>query len=732
MARRRVRGGNDPPLERLADEQAALRRVATLVARAADPSEVFEAVAREIGLLLEADFAGMARFDRDSVETLAFWAADGSRPSGAPRWAAEQEPTTIASPELRVRWDDWSDVPGPLAAYVRDVLGAVSTVAFPIIVDGQPWGALGVHSKQGPFAADTEARLANFSDLVATAVANANARAEVARLAEDQASLRRVATLIAREVPLDAVFAEAVREAACAIGNVDCALWRDEGDGTVSVVAVSGSHAAARLTVAARRPHADEAIVGAVLREGRTKWIASEARAGTIPERTVDVGVRSALGCPILVRDHVWGALTLWALDEELLPPETEARVTPYVDLVATAIGGAEARAQALQLTEEQAALRRVATLVAEGASTSAVFDAVAREMGRLLASDGVTLMRFEPGQEFIIVSHVGRDAERFPSGTRLNHDGDSLATIIRRTGRPARIENYAAVRGEIARLTHELGVTAAIGAPVLVGGRTWGVVAALWHAVGLVPPAESEDRMAQFVELLGTAIANADAHDQLVASRVRVQTAADEARRRVVRDLHDGAQQRLVHSIVVQKLALRALRDGQPDADALVEEALRQTEQGNAELRELAHGILPTPLLRGGLLAGLRSLVERTNLQVDLDVPAHRFALEIEASAYFVIGEALTNVAKHAQATRAGVTAVAAEGVLRIDVCDDGVGGANAGGTGLIGMDDRVAALGGQLTVDSPVGVGTRITASFPLGPDGLPHERARADAKP
>jgi signal transduction histidine kinase len=367
------------------------------------------------------------------------------------------------------------------------------------------------------------------------------------------------------------------------------------------------------------------------------------------------------------------------------------------------------------QLAEEQAALRRVATLVAEGAAPTAVFDAVAAEMEGLLDADGVTLSRYEPGSEVTVVAHRGSDAWRVPPGSRVRHEGENVTTMVRRSERPARMESYAGTHGAIAELVRNLGVRATVGAPVAVDGLLWGVVIANWRGEES-PPAGTEERMAQFAQLLDTAIANADSRDQLTASRARLLTAADEARRRVVRDLHDGAQQRLVHTIVMLKLARRALRERDEEAESLVGEALEQAEHGNTELRELAHGILPAVLTRGGLGAGVRSVVARLDLPVQVDVPAERFPAEIEASAYFIVAEALTNVVKHANAGRAEVRASVEDGVLHVEVRDDGIGGADPGGHGLVGIADRATALGGRLKIENPIGGGTLVAATLPL----------------
>jgi signal transduction histidine kinase len=226
----------------------------------------------------------------------------------------------------------------------------------------------------------------------------------------------------------------------------------------------------------------------------------------------------------------------------------------------------------------------------------------------------------------------------------------------------------------------------------------------------------ETEERLASFAQLLDTAIANADSRDQLTASRARVLTAGDQARRHVVRDLHDGAQQRLVHTIVALKLAQQALDDDRDSAGARLAEALENAELSMAELRELAHGILPTVLVRNGLGAGIEAFVARLDLPVELDITGTRLHPDVEATAYFIVAEALTNVGKHARAAEAWVRAAVDDGILAIEVRDDGVGGANPEGHGLVGLADRVDAMGGELRIDSAPGEGTLIAARLPL----------------
>jgi signal transduction histidine kinase len=359
--------------------------------------------------------------------------------------------------------------------------------------------------------------------------------------------------------------------------------------------------------------------------------------------------------------------------------------------------------------------LRRVATLVAEGASPSTVFDAVAAEMAGLLAADHVAVCRYERDAELTVLAHRGSSAQEVPPGARLSHKGDSVEAVVRRMERSARVESYEGARGIIADLARAAGMRVAVGAPIVLDGRQWGVVSAGWNSEQ-PPPPDTEERMAQFAELLGTAIANADSRDQLMASRARLVTAADEARRRVVRDLHDGAQQRLANTVLALTLVQRALEANDDETKALVSEALEHARQGIEELRELAHGILPAALTRSGLRAAIDAIVGRLAVPVHVDVPAERFPAGVEASAYFIVAESLTNVVKHARAERAEVTVCAHDGMLHIEIRDDGVGGADPSGHGLVGMGDRLTALGGRLTIESPPGAGTLVAATLPF----------------
>jgi signal transduction histidine kinase len=228
---------------------------------------------------------------------------------------------------------------------------------------------------------------------------------------------------------------------------------------------------------------------------------------------------------------------------------------------------------------------------------------------------------------------------------------------------------------------------------------------------------ADTEERMANFTDLVGTVIANAEHRAELTESRARVVAAADEARRRIQRDLHDGAQQRMVTTVMALKMARSALGDEGGSAVELVDEALAHAESATTELRDVAHGILPGALSTGGLRAAVGVLVSHVPLPVSFEVTEERLPAALEANAYFIVAEALTNAVKHANATRGHIDAVVDGGVLRLHVRDDGVGGARIeGSSGLLGLRDRAGALNGELHVESPPGEGTVVAATLPI----------------
>jgi signal transduction histidine kinase len=697
----------------LAKEQAALRRVATLVARETPPEDVFAAVAKEVGEVLEVDATHLGRFEGESaIISVGQWGRYPSVAVGA-RFALDGD--SVSARVLRTgrsaRMDGYGDAPGVIAATVRD-LGIRFSIGVPIVVEGCTWGVMIATSKgPDPFPTETEARLQNFTDLVAVAIANASAHGRARALADEQSALRRVATLVAREAPQDEVFGAIAQEIGRLLAVDSVAMVR-YGDDRFGVVVACAGPVADAVPIGVRVPLEDHNVAALVLRTGRSARLDDYAQqaSGPFTDRLVQAGVRSVAGSPIAVGRRMWGVMMAITL-EAPLPRGSEARIGEFTELMAAAIANEEARAEVTRLAQEQAALRRVATLVAQGRSAAAVFEAVTEEVGALLHASAVTLARYV-GEALYVVATRGATyvgvGDRFPLG------GNNVTSIVLCTGRPARLDDYAGATGQIGDVARRAGVRSTVAAPVIVEGRTWGVLVALWGEQG-PPPADTEQRMADFAELLDTAIANAEHRDQLIASRARVLAAGDDARRRVVRDLHDGAQQRLVQTIIKLRLAQEAL-GGEP----LVADALVSAEHAMTELRELARGILPTALTHGGLRAGVGAFVARLDLPVDVDAERVRLPSDIEASAYFIVAEALTNVVKHAQATRAWVRAAVADSILELEISDDGVGGADPEGQGLLGIADRVAALGGRLRVEPRAGGGTSLCVQLPLPAPG------------
>jgi signal transduction histidine kinase len=371
-------------------------------------------------------------------------------------------------------------------------------------------------------------------------------------------------------------------------------------------------------------------------------------------------------------------------------------------------------------LAEEQAALRRVATLVARGVPPDDVFAAVAEEVGRLVSIDSASILRYEgDGTATVIAGWAETDAGLVRVGARFRLeglDGESLTELVLRTGRPGRVESYVNATSPIAVHIGESGVQRSAGAPIVVDGRLWGVMAAGSTRPDPLPEG-AESRIAAFTELLGTAIAKADSRAQLTASRARIVAAADETRRRLERDLHDGVQQRLVSV----GLDLRAAEAALPPGDELRGQ-LARTASGLAgaldDLVEISRGIHPAILAAGGLGPALRTLARRSAVPVELELRGDRRLPErVEVAAYYVVSEALTNAAKHADASAVHVDVNADESIAQLAIRDDGVGGADpVRGSGLIGLTDRVEALGGTIQIASPPGRGTSLLVRIPI----------------
>ncbi|HXB46290.1 MAG TPA: GAF domain-containing protein, partial [Streptosporangiaceae bacterium] len=386
------------------------------------------------------------------------------------------------------------------------------------------------------------------------------------RIAGEQAALRRVATLVARGAPPSEVFAVVTEEAGRLLGADYTTMARYDPDDTRVVVATWSRTGPAfpvnQLTLGGQN------VPTLVSQTGRPARIDDYASgSGPIAEAVRQFGLRAAVGVPVSVEGRLWGVMMVGSRTEPL-PAGAEDRLAGFTELAATAIANAQARVELRGFAEEQAALRRVATLVARGATPAEVLSAVAEEAGRLLHADYATMNRFSPDGTRTVVATWSSTGAAVPVGSQLKLGGQNLQTMIFQSRRPARIDNYAGTSGPNAELARELGMRASVGVPVGVEGRLWGVMVVGSRSGPL--PAGTEARLAGFTELAGTAIANAEAQAALTASRARIVATADATRRRIERNLHDGAQQRLV-SLALNLRAAQATAP--PGAGQLVQE---------------------------------------------------------------------------------------------------------------------------------------------------------------
>jgi signal transduction histidine kinase len=369
-------------------------------------------------------------------------------------------------------------------------------------------------------------------------------------------------------------------------------------------------------------------------------------------------------------------------------------------------------------LLEEQSALRRVATLVAADPAPRRLFDTVCQELAVLLGVDSTDIVRYEDdGTGTVVGTWVADGAPSFPVGTSVPIDPNTVTGKLFETGRPQRVDDYEGVPGELAARLRAGGIRAAVGAPIHVGGRPWGGIMCVAPEPGAFPAA-SEQRIAGFAELVTAALANADARAQLAASRARLVEAGYAERRRLERDLHDGAQQEFVSAALSLRMAREKLSSSGDPALELLDTALEQLQTGLRDLRALAAGIHPSILTDRGLGAALQALAARSVVPVELGaLPAERLPPAIETTAYFVAAEALTNAVKHARCEHMDIDVQVEDDWAVVQIRDDGIGGADPGqGSGLRGLHDRVGALGGGLEIESEPDAGTTVRARLPL----------------
>jgi signal transduction histidine kinase len=484
---------------------------------------------------------------------------------------------------------------------------------------------------------------------------------------DEQAAMLRVADLVARAAAPSDVFTVVTAEASRLLDGRATALVRVDGEHVVLA-----SHGA--------------------------------AAAGSIG---YEPDAQASVAAPIVPAGTVWGYLAA-SSEGGPLPPGTERRLDALARLVAVAVANDQARAELHTLVDEQAALRRLAELVARGTAPSAVFVAVAAEASALLGGLPTELLWFE-GDEAVAVAACN---SLVPLGLRVPaHPGTPTGRVLH-TAVPVRADTFEGT--PLAELARQVGLVAGVAVPVIVEGRVLAALTASTSGPRLPPDVEA--RLAQFAELAAVAIANAQTNAELTASRARVVATADETRRRLQRDVHDGAQQRLVHALIALKMARGTIETGSPAA-RLVDEALTNVERASSELRDVVHGILPRSLTHGGLRVGLESLVADLALPVEMRVSAPRLPAGVETTAYFVVAECLTNAVKHSRAARVSLDVDVRGDTVVVEVRDDGIGGADpARGSGLTGLLDRVEAAGGRLTIESPAGRGTAVHAELPV----------------
>ncbi len=535
------------------------------------------------------------------------------------------------------------------------------------------------------------------------------------RLVEEQAALRRIATLVASGAPPAEVFAAVAREVAEVMHLPMVGVYRYDSDGLITVIATCSDRPHV-LHPGTRWPLDGPSMIAQVHATGRPARIEDYTDLpGALAAGARESRLGATAGAPIIVEGSVWGAMGASSPDAPL-PDRIEDRLAEFTELMAAAIANTESRGQLARLADEQSALTRVATLVAERAAPTDVFEAVVAEVGRLVPADAAALTRYEADGTVTVIGGWSRSGGYIPIGTRHPLGAGTLTAQIAETGRPGRRDGYLDASGSLADTVRALGWRSSVGAPLIVEGRRWGVLG-VGSTTDRPVPSGAERRIAEFAALVATAIANAESRAELNASRARIVATADATRRRIERDLHDGTQQRLVSLALELCAAERAVPAEIHEHRVTLARAAEGLTSVLDELREIARGIHPAILAEGGLGPALKTLKRRSAVPVELDLPSELQLPEaIEVTAYYIVSEAMTNAAKYAHASVVHVAVEVHEQLLRVSVRDDGRGGADPdGGSGLIGLKDRAEAMGGTLSLRSPLGAGTSLQVDLP-----------------
>jgi PAS domain S-box-containing protein len=653
-------------------EQASLRRIATLVAKNAAPAEIFAAVSAEVDRVFlrldpaTRDVAGVVRFE-PGPELVVVGVSKGIE---AVPLGARLPPDELFAPShvlrtgrsARIRAVDVEAAGTEFADFLRHH-GYQSQVASPIVVDGLRWGAVSVNSRN-ELPPDTEERLERFTELVATAIANTESCAARAVLTEEQAALRRVATLVARDAPPGEVFDAVAMEVGTLLDTDTTVVGRYDDDGAATAIG-SWSAAPGGVPVGTRSLLGGRNVLTLVAETERPARIDGYHDAsGEAADIARCYGWRSSIAAPILVEGRLWGVMLVATQRPEPFPAGAEERLAAFTDLVSTAVANAQAQDEVRRFGDEQAALGRVATLVAAGAAPERVFTAVVEEVASLLGLERIELVRYNGDATGSVIAASGEHP--FPAGSTWSLDDPSVMATVARTRRSARIDDYSTLNGEIARTARDAGFQSAIGAPMNVDGRLWGVIIAISTDPEPIPD-RSKARLGQFTELVATAVANAEARHALES------VAAEQATlHRIATLVAQGVQPEEVFEAVAEEVAAATVGavigvmrfEHDPPAIALVgaskevdtpigtrvciDDALAAAEVfrtgrsarvnradwssfgmhiGEAERRLGVGSTVATPIIVGGGLWGTIAVIARDELSPDTEQRLEKFA---------------------------------------------------------------------------------------------------------